>query len=172
MASSDEGPAPADPRAAAARAAGSELVRDFGLLIIAASRLEQRIDAALRARCGIRHTMFEVLIALCGAPEGRLPQRALGEKLVLTSGGVTRLIDQMQEAGFVTRSTPAGDRRITIAEVTERGRTTFVEAVAVHAEVVGEHFVRPVAAADYPVLIRALSSIDEAGQGSAPGAGA
>ena len=155
----------------AAQAAESDLVRDFGLLISAANRLEQRIDAALRENCGIRHTMFEVLIALCRAPGGRLSQRALGEELVLTSGGVTRLIDQMEQAGFVARSTSAEDRRVTVAEVTELGRATFVDAVAVHAEVVGENFVAPVDAADYPTLIRALSNIGEAARRSAAAPG-
>ena len=146
---------------AAERAANSALVREFGLLINAASRLEQRIDAALRVRCGIRHTMFEVLITLCRQPGEQVSQRELGAELVLTSGGTTRLVDRMEQAGLVTRSPSATDRRVTVVSATERGRTVFVGATAVHAEVVAEFFVAPVAKRDYAPLIRALTDIGD-----------
>lgn len=146
----------------AAHAANSDLVRDFGLLVDAAGRLEQRIDAALRRRCGIHHTMFEVLIRLCREPGEQVTQRTLGEALVLTSGGTTRLVDRMEQAGLVRRLPSPGDRRVTVVEATPQGRAVFVAAVAVHAEVVQECFVAPVAADDYAPLVRALTAIGTA----------
>ncbi|WP_042381270.1 MarR family winged helix-turn-helix transcriptional regulator [Streptacidiphilus melanogenes] len=151
----------------AARAAESDLVREMGLLVKAAGGVEQRIDAALRARCGIHHTMFEVLIELCRKPGEGLSQRALGAELVLTSGGVTRLIDRMEEVGLVRRRPSPTDRRVTVVTATARGCEVFVQAAAVHAEVVQEYLVKPVASGDYTTLVRALNAISDAVGGDA-----
>ncbi|MDW6066054.1 hypothetical protein SAZ11_60145 [Streptomyces sp. FXJ1.4098] len=63
---------------------------DFGLLIKSATRLEQRIDSALRRECGIRR--------LCRRPGEEISQRQLADDLTLTSSGTTRLIDRIDKA--------------------------------------------------------------------------
>jgi DNA-binding MarR family transcriptional regulator len=147
---------------AAARAANSGLVRDFGLLIKSATRLEQRIDSALRRECGISHTMLEVLIRLCRRPGEEVSQRQLADDLTLTSSGTTRLIDRMEEAGLVRRVPSPEDRRLALVEPTAEGCTAFLRAAAVHAQVVEEYFVKPLAADDYARLTSALGEIDKA----------
>ncbi|MFD9393561.1 MarR family winged helix-turn-helix transcriptional regulator [Streptomyces sp. NPDC060000] len=154
--------ADAEPAAeAAARAANSRLVRDFGLLIKSATRLEQRIDTALRRDCGISHTMLEVLIRLCRGPGEEISQRQLADDLTLTSSGTTRLIDRMEEAGLVRRVPSPEDRRVALVEPTTEGRGTFLRAAAVHARLVEQFFVGPLAADDYVRLTHALSEIDK-----------
>lgn len=145
---------------AAARAANSGLVRDFGLLIKSATRLEQRIDAALRRECGISHTMLEVLIRLCRTPGEEVSQRQLADDLTLTSSGTTRLIDRMEDARLVRRVPSPEDRRVALVEPTAEGRMAFLRAAAVHARVVEEYFVRPLPADDYARLTSALRTID------------
>ncbi|MCZ0984718.1 MarR family winged helix-turn-helix transcriptional regulator [Streptomyces diastatochromogenes] len=151
----------------AARAANSRLVRDFGLLIKSATRLEQRIDSALRRECGISHTMLEVLIRLWRQPGEEVSQRQLADDLTLTSSGTTRLIDRMEDAGLVRRVPSPGDRRVALVEPTAEGRTTFLRAAAVHAQVVEEYFVKPLAADDYARMTSALSEITRALRGDA-----
>ncbi|MEU4465944.1 MarR family transcriptional regulator [Streptomyces sp. NPDC024017] len=146
----------------AARAAGSRLVQDFGLLIKAATRMEQRIDTALRKECEVSHTMFEVLIRLCRHPDEEISQRLLADDLTLTSSGITRLIDRMEGAGLVRRGPAPGDRRSVLVEPTDHGRTVFLRAAAVHAQVVERYFVAPVAPADYGRLTRSLGEIEKA----------
>ncbi|GGX31852.1 MarR family winged helix-turn-helix transcriptional regulator [Streptomyces lomondensis] len=146
----------------ATRAAGSRLVHDFGLLIKVATRLEQRIDTVLRRECGISHTMFEVLIRLCRQPDEEVSQRRLADDLTLTSGGITRLIDRMEEAGLVRRVPAPEDRRSVLVEATDHGRTVFLRAAAAHAQVVEKCFVAPVAPDDYGRMTRALSEIQQA----------
>ncbi|MFG2727779.1 MarR family winged helix-turn-helix transcriptional regulator [Streptomyces canus] len=146
----------------AARAANSPRVRDFGLLIKAATRLEQRIDTALRRECGIGHTMFEVLIRLCRQPDEQVSQRELADDLTLTSSGITRLIDRMEEAGLVCRVPSPGDRRSVLVEPADHGRTVFLQAVAVHSQVVERYFVTPLARDDYVRLTDSLGEIHKA----------
>jgi DNA-binding MarR family transcriptional regulator len=117
------------------------------------------MDATLREECGIGHTAFEVLIGLCRQPDGRISQRELADHLTLTSGGVTRLIDRMEEAGLVRRLPSPADRRTTLVEPTERGATLFLRAVQVHARVVEQHFLAPVSALDRPHMVAALAAI-------------
>ncbi|OIJ94869.1 MarR family winged helix-turn-helix transcriptional regulator [Streptomyces colonosanans] len=146
----------------AARAANSRLVHDFGLLIKAATRLEQRIDTALRQDCGIGHTMFEVLIRLCRQPGEEVSQRVLADDVTLTSSGITRLVDRMEEAGLVRRVPSPEDRRSVLVEPTDDGRAVFLRAVAVHARVVERYFVTPVARDDYARLTGSLHQIHQA----------
>ncbi|MEU6140191.1 MarR family winged helix-turn-helix transcriptional regulator [Streptomyces sp. NPDC047081] len=151
--------------ASVARAANSRLVRDFGLLIKSATRLEQRIDSALRRECGISHTMLEVLIRLCRAPGEEVSQRRLADDLTLTSSGTTRLVDRMEEAGLVRRVPSPDDRRVALVEPTPEGRTAFLRAAAVHAEVVEKYFVSPLEPKAYTHLTTALGEIDRALRG-------
>ncbi|GAA2477238.1 MarR family winged helix-turn-helix transcriptional regulator [Streptomyces longisporus] len=155
-------PTPQSSDDVAARAANSRLVRDFGLLIKSATRLEQRIDSALRRECGISHTMLEVLIRLCRRPGEEVSQRQLADNLTLTSSGTTRLIDRMEEAGLVRRVPSAEDRRVALVEPTADGRAAFLQAAAVHAQVVEKYFVKPLTADDYTQLTGALGEIDKA----------
>ncbi|MBC9727974.1 MarR family transcriptional regulator [Streptomyces sp. TRM68367] len=145
---------------AAARAANSGLVRDFGLLVKAATRLEQRIDSAVRRECGISHTMLEVLIRLCRQPGEEVSQRRLADDLTLTSSGTTRLIDRMEQAGLVRRVPSPEDRRSVLVEPTQQGRAVFLRAADVHARVVQRHFVDPLGAEDYARLTHALGEIN------------
>lgn len=147
---------------AAARAANSPLVRDFGLLIKSATRLEQRIDSAVRQECGISHTMLEVLIRLCRQSGEDVSQRQLADDLTLTSSGTTRLIDRMEKSGLVRRLPSPEDRRVALVEPTERGHAVFLQAAHVHARVIQRYFVDPLDAESYARLTRALDDINSA----------
>ena len=146
----------------AAQAASGPLVREFGLLLKAATHLERRINAAMRAETGIGHVMFEVLLRLCRDPEEQVSQRTLAEDVILTSGGVTRLVDRMEAAGLVRRVPSPDDRRVTLVEATAEGERTFVHAVDVHARVVERYFVAPVAKGDRRRLAASLERITTA----------
>ncbi len=145
---------------AVVHAANSRLVHDFGLLIKSATRLEQRIDTAVRRECGISHTMLEVLIRLCRQPGEEVSQRQLADDLTLTSSGTTRLIDRMEEAGLVRRRPSPGDRRSVLVEATEQGRAVFLRAAEVHARVVQRYFVDPLEGEDYERMTHALGEIN------------
>jgi DNA-binding MarR family transcriptional regulator len=147
---------------AATRAANSSLVRDFGLLIKSATRLEQRIDTAVRQECGISHTMLEVLIRLCRQPGEEVSQRQLADDLTLTSSGTTRLIDRMEKSGLVRRLPSPEDRRVALLEPTEQGHAVFLQAAVVHARVVQRYFVDPLDSDAYARLTHALGEINSA----------
>jgi DNA-binding MarR family transcriptional regulator len=52
--------------------------------------------------------------------EGELTPRELGERLSLTSGAVTAVIDRLEGSGWVARSPHPTDRRSVVVRMTER----------------------------------------------------
>jgi DNA-binding MarR family transcriptional regulator len=54
--------------------------------------------------------------------------------VVLTTGGITRLVDRMIAAGLGARVPSPNDRRVYFAELTARGGQTLEQAATVHAK--------------------------------------
>lgn len=118
-----------------------ERISDYGRLVEAQRHLQRIFDRSLRTRVGISSTWYEAMLRLARSPAGRLSTSDLGESLVLSSGGVTRLVDRLVERGFVERIPDTGDRRVVWVELTPDGFTALVEATQVHLEDLNEHFV-------------------------------
>jgi DNA-binding MarR family transcriptional regulator len=109
------------------------LITTFGRLIEVQGRLERRLGAELEARCDLPLAWFEVLVRLSRSDGGRLTMGALAEQVTLTTGGVTRLVDRMEAAGYVARLPCPTDRRVAYAAITEGGREKLAEASVVHS---------------------------------------
>ena len=129
----------------AKEAADHELVLAFGRLQGAANRLEYILGRAIEVECGISHLMFEVLLILGRAGEPGLSMRAIAQEQVLTTGGVTRLVDRMEAAGLVERVDDPGDRRGRLVRLTPLGEETAVRAARVHLENIKRYFLEPAA---------------------------
>jgi DNA-binding MarR family transcriptional regulator len=101
------------------------------------------LERNLEHRAGLPLSSYEVLLRLDMAPAGRLRMLDLSRSLLLSKSGVTRLVDRMEEAGLVRRSTSPEDRRVTLVAVTDTGRRRFRAATPVHLRGIEEHFGRP-----------------------------
>jgi DNA-binding MarR family transcriptional regulator len=77
-----------------------------------------RMRAALAKRAGIGETDLDALEYL--EAEGPLTQRDLAERLSLTSGAITMLVDRLEQARWVKRGPHPTDRRYTVLELTPR----------------------------------------------------
>jgi DNA-binding MarR family transcriptional regulator len=128
----------------AKEAADHDLVLAFGRLQGAANRLEYILGRAIEQECGITHLMFEVLLILGRASEGGRSMRAISREQVLTTGGVTRLVDRMAAAGLVERTDDPDDRRGRLVRLTPLGEATAVRAARVHVENIERYFVAPI----------------------------
>ncbi|MGW4891574.1 MarR family winged helix-turn-helix transcriptional regulator [Kitasatospora sp. NPDC004240] len=152
----------------AAEAAGDRRILAFGHLLGAASRLEHILGRAIEAECGISHSVFEVLLVLGRAGEPGLPMREIGRERVLTTGGVTRLVDRMEAAGLVRRTQHPEDRRVQLVALTELGERTCVRAARVHAENVQHYFLDHVPHADRDGFIADLRRLSITAADSLP----
>lgn len=94
-------------------------------------RLHHRLLAAIAhdlREIGLSVPQFDVLSTLTEA-EG-LSQRELADRLYVTKGNVSGLIDRMVDAGLVERHSLPGDRRSHALVLTEHGRALEAKAQA------------------------------------------
>ncbi|QMU78544.1 MarR family transcriptional regulator [Streptacidiphilus sp. PB12-B1b] len=122
----------------AADAVADDRIQALGVVLTTASRLERLLGAAMERASGLSHPMFEVLL-LVGARPGGVPMGELSRQLVLTSGGATRLVDRMVEAGLVARERSSGDKRVQVVTLTPAGEARLVEAARRHADELDRH---------------------------------
>jgi DNA-binding MarR family transcriptional regulator len=140
-------------------AANDGLVLAFGWLQGAANRLEYILGRAIAEEFGISHAMFEVLLILGRAGGAGLPMRALGQERVLTTGGITRLVDRMEDAGLVRRADNPGDRRGRLVRLTPVGEQTVVRAARRHVENVERYLLDPLPATHRERFARDLRTL-------------
>jgi DNA-binding MarR family transcriptional regulator len=139
-----------------------ELITLTGLLLEAESALEKRITATLRDRVGIAPEAFEVLLRLTRSPRGRLRMSELSERLAITTGGTTRMMERLERDGLVRRTPSTQDRRVVYAEVTDVGRAELERAIGPHLEDLIDIFTRRLSAADVADLERGLRALRDA----------
>ncbi len=118
----------------AACPSGDERVLLFGLLAETNARLSRDLATALEAECGLPLAWFDVLLRLRRAEDGRLKMSQMADAIVHSTGGTTRLVDRLEEAGLVTRQSCPNDRRAVYVAITPAGNARLDGALAVHLE--------------------------------------
>jgi DNA-binding MarR family transcriptional regulator len=110
----------------------SPAIEAFVRLIRANAAVTRQLSAQLSADHGLNLSAYEALLSLVRAPESRLRRVDLANNLLLTAGGVTRLLDGLERDGFVAREECSSDRRVSYAVLTEAGRDKLREASKSH----------------------------------------
>jgi DNA-binding MarR family transcriptional regulator len=70
---------------------------------------------------------YEVLDTVASAPDLRLKMGDLASALVISRGGLTKLVDRLVKAGLLERAFCETDRRVSYAVLTQSGREVFEE---------------------------------------------
>jgi DNA-binding MarR family transcriptional regulator len=94
---------------------------------------------------------YEVLATVAEAPDRRMRMGDLAEVLVITRGGLTKLVDRLVKAGLLERTFCESDRRVSYATLLPAGETLLAE-------------MRPIVVGELEVAFSANISEDEAGQ--------
>ncbi|CDQ40924.1 MULTISPECIES: MarR family winged helix-turn-helix transcriptional regulator [Virgibacillus] len=90
----------------------------FVVLSKAYRTIMEQVEADIQSR-GLNLTDFAVLELLYH--KGAQPLKSIGEKILLTSGSITYVINKLENKRLLTRIPNAEDRRVTFAEITESG---------------------------------------------------
>ena len=70
---------------------------------------------------GLSLAQYNILRILRGQPEGRLPCRQIGLRMVTREPDVTRLLDRLEKDGLVERVRSESDRRVVMISITKGG---------------------------------------------------
>jgi MarR family transcriptional regulator, organic hydroperoxide resistance regulator len=82
--------------------------------------LQTQVEAQLK-EFGLTGTQYNALRILRGAgPEG-LPCREIGERMITRDPDITRLLDRLEDRGFVQRARAKHDRRVIYGKITAAG---------------------------------------------------
>ena len=105
-------------------------------------QVSSRVVAELDRRLDLEHRMsvreFDVLINLDNAAGGGLRMTDLADAVMLSSGGLTRLVGRLEERGLLRREPDPSDGRGHVASLTGPGRARLAEARTTHNAVISE----------------------------------
>jgi DNA-binding MarR family transcriptional regulator len=122
----------------------SPAIEAFVRLVRGSIAVTRQLSAQLSADHGLSLNTYEALLLLARAPDARMRRVDLANSLLLTAGGVTRLLDGLESEGFVAREECSTDRRVSYAVLTKAGRDKLREASKSHTrqirELLGAHY--------------------------------
>src|SRR3712207_5890387 len=138
--------------------------RAWGALLQVHADLVPLLDKQLQRSVGLPLAWYDVLLELNAAPERRLRMGELGAKVVLSRTRVSRRVDELTQAGLVTRTNTPTARRSAYAQLTALGRDRLRAAAPVYLAGIRDHFTRHLTDAEVDVLATALWRVHDAHQ--------
>lgn len=115
-------------------------VSTFAALLRGYAAATRELNAQLAADHGLSISDYEVLLCLAHAPERRMRRVDLAEQVLLTASGITRLLDGLEQGGFVERASCDSDRRVVYAVLTDSGLEKLRAASESHLSQVDTFF--------------------------------
>jgi DNA-binding MarR family transcriptional regulator len=145
-----------------------EALRAWRLFFESALALLDLLDAELQQVVGIPQRWYDVLVHLEESPQG-IPMNELAERILYSKSGLTRVVDQMEEAGLVRRARLENDRRTIPIVLTNKGTETLDGARRYHRDGIQRHFSQHLSSADIKALTRALEKVSTHARPLRPG---
>lgn len=136
-------------------------------LYVVLSRASQWVNAHSHhdiRKTGLNPTEFGVLEFLYH--KGPQPLQQIGEKILISSGNITYVVDKLERKGLVARRASPDDRRVIYADVTEEGRS-FMDSKFPGHRLAVEHAVEALTPEERRQAIALLKKLGIAAQESA-----
>ena len=115
------------------------LVDAWRAVVTSHAAVTERVQKALAAADLPPLSWYEVLAAVKRSPTGRPRMSELAEWLTLSRGGITKLVDRLQDAGCIARVSCSEDRRSLQAELTPAGEKLLGEMRTVYRSELERH---------------------------------
>jgi DNA-binding MarR family transcriptional regulator len=116
------------------------------------------IDAELTEATRIPLSWYDVMLELNAAEGRRLRMSELGEVAVLSRTRVSRVVDELERAWYVSRVPNPDDRRSSFAQLTPAGRSAFRSAAPVYMQSIRSHLGALLSTREAATLRRLLES--------------
>jgi DNA-binding MarR family transcriptional regulator len=114
--------------------------RAFAALVRAHAAATRKLSAQLSVDHGLTLSDYEVLLRLARASDRRMRRVDIASEVLLTASGITRLLDGLEQSGFVERASCASDRRVVYAVLTDDGLAKLRGASQSHLAQIDELF--------------------------------
>ena len=111
-----------------------ERINAFGMLLEAYAAVVGNVSRDLEATSGISLSSFGILLRLARSPGRRLRMNELAAQASLSTSGLTRLVDRLEEVGYLRRQPCSSDRRSLLAELSDLGAEVLAKALPGHLE--------------------------------------
>jgi MarR family transcriptional regulator, 2-MHQ and catechol-resistance regulon repressor len=133
----------------------------IGLMIEAVGGLNAKL-AAQYAEHGLAPAEFDVLIRIARTPGQALRMSDLAAQTLLTTSGITRVVDRLERDRLVERQACPTDRRGSLAALTPEGLARLDAVLPGHLELVEKWFTSQLSDADLDALLTSLRTIRDA----------
>jgi DNA-binding MarR family transcriptional regulator len=100
-------------------------------LLTCSNLIEAEIRNRLRSEFDTTLPRFDLMAQLQRAPEG-MKMGDLSRHLLVTTGNITGITDQLEKEGLVVRTKVETDRRSSVLHLTPLGRKTFARMAKAH----------------------------------------
>lgn len=108
-------------------------------LLTCANMIEARVRAGLRRAFAITLPRFDLLAQLDRAPDG-LTMGELSDRLMVSNGNITGLVERLVSEGLIVRAPAPGDRRRSRVKLTQAGKRAFDAMTPEHERWIDELF--------------------------------
>lgn len=112
--------------------------------------ISQEIRRRLRSEFDATLPQFDVLSQLYREVDG-LRLGELSQRTMVTNGNVTGLVERLEKEGLLNRERLGNDRRVTVAKLTEQGRSHFERMAIAH-----ESWLKELMKDSDPIILRGL----------------
>lgn len=102
-----------------------ESLKLFIIFSRAFSAVLKEVEKDMRSY-GLNPTEFAVLELIYH--KGEQPIQKIGEKVLIASSSITYVVDKLEAKGYLIRTPSKNDRRITLANITQKG-TEFMDEI-------------------------------------------
>lgn len=116
--------------------------RAWGALLLTHGIACKRIDRELTAAGALSMERYDILLHLEDAPQQRLKMCQLAEAALFSRSGLTRVVDQMVQEGYIARDHDPSDRRVVYAVLTEKGLAERKRSWESYSRLIWQHFAR------------------------------
>ena len=103
----------------------------FIVLSRAFKAINEHVNKVIQSS-GLNPTEFAVLELLYH--KGDQPMQQIGGKILLASGSITYVVDKLEQKGLLIRIACPNDRRVTFAQITDKGKEFIQEIFPEHAQ--------------------------------------
>ena len=134
----------------------------WGALLQVHALLVPVLDRTLREAAQLPLTWYDVLLELSAADDQGLTMSDLAGRVVLSRTRVSRVVDELVDAGLVRREANPADARSAFAMLTAEGRARFRQAAPIYLAGIEQHFAQALPDSDLRAVVRALGRVREA----------